>query len=491
MTPDKHGCLSLPGPGALRLFGMAESACDIPLKTRLQWLVELERICPTLAKRTTLIKRRLKRCSDKAKYDLFYDPSPLVAFYREGLLSVPLGCLRDKLIMALRVHTLGRSSDLSHVLPNLWVHQGSYNCRFLDKTGRQRLLTLSGRPLQLFVVYLARVSGVPAPFLLRYHNDLHRCLGAEAVAKVVLKLMTDCGIDTNLFKAHSVRGASATALLAAGVDQTLTRQRGGWTDSRAFDVHYARLHQLIAWDACLQDGLPPCTPQLLPRCTGGSSSSPGVADKGCLREPTAQEANSLSASAARAKSSVPEPTKEGEGKEDEHRAAEALRLLNVRQLVCPLGGGPGLPGMFWRYVHRSGVSLLYLPKAGPCPLFAVPPWQTTSQGTPHILLCLHPLPTFAILSYSTCGFDLSSSLRPCGLSGCSPWGPLHSTTVLLFSVTYHALPLRVRPLGEVLRAPITQTATSRESPYWRTALVLLQPCARLPSLHLPLSVPLL
>ena len=96
--------------------------------------------------------------------------------------------------MALRVHTLGRSSDLSHVLPNLWVHQGSYNCRFLDKTGRQRLLTLSGRPLQMFVVYLARVSGVPAPFLLRYHNDLHRCLGAEAVAKVVLKLMTDCGM---------------------------------------------------------------------------------------------------------------------------------------------------------------------------------------------------------------------------------------------------------------------------------------------------------
>ena len=121
-------------------------------------------------------------------------------------------------------------------------------------------MTLSGRPLQLFMVDLALVSGVPAPFLLHYHNDLHRCLGAEAVAKVVLTLMTDCGIDTRLFKAHSVRGASATALLAAGVDQTLPRQRGGWTDSRAFDVHYARLHQHVAWDACLQDGLSPCTP---------------------------------------------------------------------------------------------------------------------------------------------------------------------------------------------------------------------------------------
>ena len=43
---------------------------------------------------------------------------------------------------------------------------------------------------------------------------------------------------------------------------------------------------------------------------------------------------------------VPEPTKEGEGKEDKHKSAEALRLLNVRQRVCARGGG--LPSMFWQ-----------------------------------------------------------------------------------------------------------------------------------------------
>ena len=117
------------------------------------------------------LQQCLKRCASKAKYALFYDPAPLVSFYREGRLSkLPLGLLRDKLIVALRVHTLGRSSDLSHLLPNLWEHQGSLNCRFPDKTGRQWLLTLSGRPLQLFLVYLARVSVAPAPFLLCFHN---------------------------------------------------------------------------------------------------------------------------------------------------------------------------------------------------------------------------------------------------------------------------------------------------------------------------------
>ena len=71
----------------------------------------------------------------------------------------------------------------------------------------------------------------------------------------------------------------------------------------------------------------------------GGVCSPSVgAGKSCLSESTGQTALSPSASAAKAKSSVPEPTKEGEGKEDKQKAAEALGLLNVRQLVRPLGG---------------------------------------------------------------------------------------------------------------------------------------------------------
>ena len=194
----------------------------------------------------------------KAKYDLFYDPAPLVSFYQRGTaIQIAFGVTEGQVNCGPPSAHPGRSSDLSHLLPNLWEHQGSLNCRFLDKTGRQRLLTLSGRPLQLFLVYLARVSVAPAPFLLRYQNDMGRCLGAEAVAKVVLKLMAACGIDTNLVQGTLCAWGQCHRILAAGVDQTLTRQRGGWSDSRAFDVHYARLHQLVAWDVACQDGLPP------------------------------------------------------------------------------------------------------------------------------------------------------------------------------------------------------------------------------------------
>ena len=77
------------------------------------------------------------------------------------------------------------------------------------------------------MVYLAHVSSHPAPFLIRYSKDFRQCLGSEAVAKAALKVMESCRIDTTIFKAHSVRGAATTAFLASGVDQTLTRQRGG------------------------------------------------------------------------------------------------------------------------------------------------------------------------------------------------------------------------------------------------------------------------
>jgi hypothetical protein len=51
------------------------------------------------------------------------------------------------------------------------------------------------------------------------------------------------------FKAHALRGATATHLLSAGADPTCVRHRGGWMVSGdAFGVHYGRSHQAIVWE---------------------------------------------------------------------------------------------------------------------------------------------------------------------------------------------------------------------------------------------------
>ena len=58
--------------------------------------------------------------------------------------------------------------------------------------------------------------------------------GDVAVAKVVLKVMTSCGINATLLKHHSLRGANATALMAAGIDQTLNLTKKGGVRFKIF-----------------------------------------------------------------------------------------------------------------------------------------------------------------------------------------------------------------------------------------------------------------
>ena len=92
---------------------------------------------------------------------------------------------------------------------------------------------------------------VPCLVFFRHLDDFRLGLSAERIAKETLLCMEKHNIDVSLFKSHSLRGASATAMLAAGVPQNVTRQRGGWVDHRAFEKHYARLHQVVDWEACL------------------------------------------------------------------------------------------------------------------------------------------------------------------------------------------------------------------------------------------------
>ena len=113
------------------------------------------------------------------------------------------------------------------------------------------MLSITERTLSLFLEYLSRVHHSPCPFLLRHLKHHDRAMSADAVASTVLKSMGEVGIPTSMFKSFSLRGASATAMMAHGASQALTRQRGGWSSSSAFDCHYARLHQVVDWEVLL------------------------------------------------------------------------------------------------------------------------------------------------------------------------------------------------------------------------------------------------
>ena len=56
-------------------------------------------------------------------------------------------------------------------------------------------------------------------------------------------------MGTQVFKAHSLRGATATHLLKMGVQADVVRARGGWSATKTLDTYYPRLHQCRDWQA--------------------------------------------------------------------------------------------------------------------------------------------------------------------------------------------------------------------------------------------------
>ena len=228
--------------------------------------------------------------------------------------------------------------------------------RFLDKNFRNRLLSISGRTLTLFLNYLRYVHTYPSPFLFRHLTDPRKALTSDALARLVLQVMQEVGIDTHLFKAHSVRGAGATAFMAHGVSQALTRQRGGWGSAQSFEQHYNRLHQLVDWEGVLSGALRGPYPQTnLDADEAVSSSSinnptiitvqgleyrlvdkpPGPLAEGSLvpgdgRDPLGKppELASVSAECSQPSSPQPEPTEEGEGRGDKGSEHKALPLAS-------------------------------------------------------------------------------------------------------------------------------------------------------------------
>ena len=76
-------------------------------------------------------------------------------------------------------------------------------------------------------------------------------MGAQRIAKRTLEVMGRAGIDTKIFKAHSLRGATATAMIEKRVPKDHVQARGGWRSSATLDEYYARLHQGVPWEVVL------------------------------------------------------------------------------------------------------------------------------------------------------------------------------------------------------------------------------------------------
>jgi len=164
--------------------------------------------------------------------------------------SMPVELLRNKCIVIFRGVLISRSADLGTLQPYLFTSQNRFYVRFLDKVGRWRNHSVTGRALLFFSEYLKRVCSHPCFFAFRQTKNARDPLGPEYIAKVALKAMAEAGIDTADWK----------------------------------PTHYARQHQLIPWaelasyppDLVSGSGDIASTSSFLPRASLQSFSSNSV-----------------------------------------------------------------------------------------------------------------------------------------------------------------------------------------------------------------------
>ena len=307
-----------------------EASNDIPLKQRLFWL-QMYKAKVTNSKNMVHIQataRRLKNQGKQAKHLIFPDITSLVS---QVFSTNPSNAesLLDSLLLQLRLSTLMRSVDMSQVMWGLLRHDNSFYIKTTDKNAKVQLFNVTDPTLHLLLKYLVNHVQHPGLFLFRHLKQPHLYLSAERLAKRVQKFMQAAGINVQVFKSHSLRGATATHLLRQGCDKSWVKTRGGWSSMATLDLYYDRLHQTQDW-AQLVQGMP-VTP----------APAMGEHDLGEYRQTASNAAES-------AKSAYPEATKEAGGEADEQEKAALLAVLTAHGIlrllhgsqICPSCGGP-------------------------------------------------------------------------------------------------------------------------------------------------------
>ena len=73
----------------------------------------------------------------------------------------------------------------------------------------------------------------------------HKPVTTSTVGRWIKSVLSSAGIDTSVFKAHSVRGASVTNAYIRGVPVAEILRTADWTNERTFRKYYLREHIVL------------------------------------------------------------------------------------------------------------------------------------------------------------------------------------------------------------------------------------------------------
>lgn len=208
------------------------------------------------------VKRFFKGISNlrpsRPKYDQTWDPKIILDFYNDKAEDKDLSLkdLSKKLIVLLALTTGHRMQTLSLInITNLRRSETQLEIHIPDriKTSRrgstQPLLILPFYSNRKLCVATTLISYLDMTLNLRGSIDKlfisfkkpFKAVCAQTLSRWIKDVLSEAGVDTTKFSAHSTRHASTSAAKRAGVDIELIRKTAGWSkNSKTFARFYNR-----------------------------------------------------------------------------------------------------------------------------------------------------------------------------------------------------------------------------------------------------------
>jgi hypothetical protein len=195
----------------------------------------------------------------KPKYNSFWDIGSELS-YLEGLgpdTSLSFKNLSSKLVMLLALTSLFRVSEIAAIdfksivfswpvvkfaLSRLRKSQrkGSLQVFSLNNLGSSLLnCPVSCLERYIFVTSELRKESENSSLILGLRSP-HPPIGASTIGRWIKLLLSEAGVDTTTYSAHSTRGASASKAVSAGLSIDSILKTGSWASESVFSKHYNR-----------------------------------------------------------------------------------------------------------------------------------------------------------------------------------------------------------------------------------------------------------
>jgi hypothetical protein len=83
------------------------------------------------------------------------------------------------------------------------------------------------------------------------NDQSHFPIGKQRIASISKEVMGESGINTDIYKSHSIRGATATKQIDLGEDVEDVMFRGRWRSWSTFKKFYERAHKRMQMNSKL------------------------------------------------------------------------------------------------------------------------------------------------------------------------------------------------------------------------------------------------